>query len=804
MTSSLQASAHDLVGWCLLAGATLAATLVVMHRALIRRAWMRAEDPRSMGALRIAFGACFLIGALEVVTDANWFFSDEGMFLTAGARQRFAGEALTGYIEGQGFEDTAALWAYLTSGRATLLHFWDSPFVVWTHVFGLLAALLGFTVGLWTRLCGWLGLLLFVMLLGRNNAFAAGDQIYTSGMFLLCMSRCGHAYSLDNWLRCRALRQRRELSETSGPGGGAGVAPSASHPRGLAAHYRRIPAWPRMLIIAQLAVIYGVNGINKSGELWWDGTAVFYSMQHHAFARFDSRPLWVAVGPTAVWWVTQFVHFWELLFPLMVVGMTLRFAARERLPPPPGARFVWLALGVLAIAFAWLAAPFDLDGQVDAVTTARWWRLGVGSALLGILWFGYPRVRSGSLELRWRGDRTVRIDRRLLSSTALGRWPWLGFGLLFHGGLVVLMNLGGFQLATMALYIACFDGSSVAGALRRCRLSREIPAEDPSLPHLHHDNVALSWQALASVLALSVGGAIALAVGASPTLWRLALALGAAVAILSAPRASLAPSNSGASGPWAYGPLGRTLAGGLCAVHLTAIFVAVLPPRPALAKFRSEARTRVSTWLAVTGATQAWSMFAPSPPRMVGQINTVVIDAEGSEHDLRTGLYLPEHLQKFELWPERRRKIEVLLLGKRPELAQWQARAVCRRFALEHGGATPREARLSRQLAPIESPEDPVVEGGPSARFAASARPSEVVLTVDCRREPHAQLPDDIRARHGLPPLAVPFQPLPLSTADRPAIRAEQAASWSDARWFTLLLLVAALVRQHRSRRAGG
>jgi hypothetical protein len=60
--------------------------------------------------------------------------------------------------------------------------------------------------------------------------------------FYLLLARSGHAYSIDNWLRCRKLRKQGLLSERDGPGGGAGrPAEPGQHPRGLEAVYRLIP-----------------------------------------------------------------------------------------------------------------------------------------------------------------------------------------------------------------------------------------------------------------------------------------------------------------------------------------------------------------------------------------------------------------------------------------------------------------------------------------------------------------------------------------------------------------------------------
>ncbi|WP_170136513.1 hypothetical protein [Nannocystis exedens] len=40
-------------------------------------------------------------------------------------------------------------------------------------------------------------------LLRRGDAHWGGEQVFCAFLFLLTWSRCGAAYSVDNWRRCR-------------------------------------------------------------------------------------------------------------------------------------------------------------------------------------------------------------------------------------------------------------------------------------------------------------------------------------------------------------------------------------------------------------------------------------------------------------------------------------------------------------------------------------------------------------------------------------------------------------------------
>src|SRR5690606_22878161 len=123
-------------------------------------------------------------------------------------------------------------------------------------------------------------------ILHRNPLFwECTDVVYRVFFFLLLFARSGHAYSVDNWLRCRRLRRERRLSEPQGPGGGAGVAPSPAHPRGLQAIYRRIPAWPSLLMILQLASLYVYTGSAKTCAVLLRGDTLYYALNMDHFYR---------------------------------------------------------------------------------------------------------------------------------------------------------------------------------------------------------------------------------------------------------------------------------------------------------------------------------------------------------------------------------------------------------------------------------------------------------------------------------------------------------------------------------------
>lgn len=778
------------VGAAAIAGVALA--LAVAYRRQLRAALLGLEDPRPLAALRVVFAAALLLGALEVVAEARWFFSDEGMFLAEGARERLAGAGAAGYAEGAGFRGLAGAWHYLTAGTATPLHFRDGPAAVYGVAAGLVACVVGLLVGWRTRWCAWGALALLLALLRRNNAFWGGEQVYLVGLFLLAVSRCGAAYSVDNWSRCRRLRGRGLLSEPGGPGDGAGVAPGPRHPQGLAAIYRAVPAWPRVLMIVQLGVLYCANGLAKWGAPWDAGTAAGYALQADAFTRFDTRPLLARLGESGVALATWGVRAWETLFPAVVVGLAIAWWRGARPARPRGARALWWAL------LACVAATLALAGGLSAETGAAW------AAIRGVFGQFEAGVQGRPIAAWLLVGLAVWACGEARGSAWLRRWVfgrrvWLGFGLVFHAALAVLLNLGGFPLATVGLYLACFSGREVAVAVARVRGGPVVAAEDPALPQHHRDGAELPGAVLAGVGAAVLAAAVATELGATSALrWTV---IAAAVVLVAVGRRSARANTDEAAGPWAYGPCGRLVLGALCVVHGVATVASQIPERPLLVHVRAVAGALVGRWQRLTGTAQRWAMFAPRPPIINVSLRTEVVDAAGEVHDLRSELHRPEVLGGVQWWPDRNRKVLLNVMQERRELGPWYARGLCRRWALEHAGETPRQVRLTELRAPLALPWE-AATGDRVERFAAgvTARP---LLTVACPQEPHGQLPPEVRARHGLADGPWPlFKKLPHGEDRWAAVVQRQGPGWPWDEWIALVWLAWWLARWRREDQA--
>jgi hypothetical protein len=173
------------------------------------------------------------------------------------------------------------------------------------------------------------------------------------------------------------------------------------------------------------------------------------------------------------------------------------------------------------------------------------------------------------------------LDLEWFCGWFLGRRVFLTIGILFHGHLLVLMNIGMFAPIMLLTYMVFLSGPELASMLRGLgqALARlgvpgipadvragcaPIPTEDPRLPHLHRDAARLPTWAMLGSLALAtgaivlaapglpgartcvVGGLLALLVGDGLIAWR-----------RHGRRSLAAGSDAGSPDrPWAYGPLG--------------------------------------------------------------------------------------------------------------------------------------------------------------------------------------------------------------------------------------------------------
>lgn len=287
--------------------------VVVSGRRLWRRFWLGVEDPRPMAALRIGLGLVVLADVDGLYEHFVLLFCDEGMFPAAAARRVYAAHQFAGFgdgvVEPWGFFDLAAVVRFATGPRFSLLYFWDTPLAMWLHLAAFNVVALAFVLGAWTRGSGIATLVLMHSTFDRAPLFWEGTEVVLQVFLtMIVVGRCGEAWSID------ALRRRRRVGVD-------------------APVYRAIPAWPRRLVMLQLAIVYVTTGALKYGAVWNHGDAIYYALNLDHFHRVPLHALTAALGTNVLRIATWFVHVGEIGFGLVFVGELVRTGLELRPHP---------------------------------------------------------------------------------------------------------------------------------------------------------------------------------------------------------------------------------------------------------------------------------------------------------------------------------------------------------------------------------------------------------------------------------------------------------------------------------------
>ena len=783
ITNELAVSLAPTMGWLTLLCGLVFAAIIILDRERWTRFWLRAEDPRALGFFRITFGLLLLGNLKGMWGELEFLFTDEGLFLSEAARQSLSWRQFEGYGElasgdTPGFFDLEAIFAFLKGPRYSFLLFWDTPSVMWAHVAALIGATVMFMVGWKTRISGFLAFVLTLSLYNRNPIFWTGaDVVFRCFFFYLVLSRSGHAYSVDNWLRCRRLRKENRLSERDGPGGGAGAAPSSEHPEGLEAVYRLIPAWPRMMMIFQLATIYFWTGCAKTGNVWWKGDSLYYSLNLDHFARVPNALLASIFGTTVFRLMTWVVHFWQIGFPILVLGLIVRWARREGLEAPKGGRGLalrsaWVILAGLALAIMWVGMPvhYEVKPGKASLEVVRLSVAGGWVVFCAVVAWGWWRLRERPPTVRLLGTNYT-LDLDAFFIVFFGRRLWLSLGLVFHLHILVLMNIGMFAPIMIIAYIACLNGSEVAVILRHLgraasrlnlpgisesvkRGERIIPAEDPELPWIHRDRARLPTWSLFALYGLITAAILACTYefGYWQILPLAGFGLLVALAFPNRGKSRGAAKGEKGEGIWGYGPLGRAIVGSFILLHLLSLAIWSIPDKDCTNTFRKPARKAVGAYVLRSQTYQSWNMFAPNPIRVNAFLEVMLTDSEGEVWDLRADVNSPRNKVMPWFSYHRMGKITRRIMGDGKWYQKWFARYHCREWAKTHGGETPKKVELIKRWYPIPRPERTFGKGGylPSKMLEKRGKRKKL-YTVNCERERDAQLPNHIRERYGLP-----------------------------------------------------
>ncbi len=311
--------------------------------------WNEREGPESLALVRITFALALIGNLLE---------------------QLFAGMLLELYAdlgEGGVFPDerSAAPLSLLK-----LFPLQPTPAIVYLFFAVQLLAAVCLLLGLGSRLAALVCFLVQVTFFERMRIWVfGGDNVYRVFLYLMVLSPCGAARSLDAWLRGK---------------------PAAD-----------VPCWPRRLFIFQLTVIYVATGIMKLGSTWtimggW--SALYLALNLPGIARWPGD--WAAwVYPLTQ--IGTFVsRWWEMTFFLVPLNMWLRRRKEEGKKLGPVRRL---------IAWKDLRWPYLILGLVFHVSLTLLLDLGLFSIVMLSLYPCLLRPAEARQVLEfWRGLRRKR------------------------------------------------------------------------------------------------------------------------------------------------------------------------------------------------------------------------------------------------------------------------------------------------------------------------------------------------------------------------------------------------------------
>jgi hypothetical protein len=273
--------------------------------------------------------------------------------------------------------------------------------------------------------------------------YTGGDTVVRVFLFLGMFARWGEAYSIDSWRRGR----RAILS-----GAMLSMPP-----------VRKIPAWPMRLMMLQLAIIYCATGLLKSGDTWRDGIALYYALNLDHFYRFPQTRIvtwlqYVGVLPA----MSVFVRWWEVLFPIALIGSAVNAYEREREAGEWPRAALWRRLlGYLLFSAAWMFGAYLVGLGAYYYLPAEFAR-GIPRERMIVVFGGLSAgLLPALMSFYWLSRRFAPRVWRFVRLWIMGKRTWLVFGFAMHIGIDLGMNVGTFAEVMMAVYAVWLSGGEL-------------------------------------------------------------------------------------------------------------------------------------------------------------------------------------------------------------------------------------------------------------------------------------------------------------------------------------------------------
>lgn len=212
----------------------------------------------------------------------------------------------------------------------------DSMSLLWTHQCVAILASIAMCLGLFTRLVIPLVWFMTLMVCHRMTGFLFGlDQVVMMLAMYLMIAPAGNTMSLDSRLAKRFL-------SSNGPSSfSRWLFPSAS-PSSMVTVSTR-------LIQIHLCIVYLFGGISKlRGEMWWDGTAMWFSAVAYEYQSLDLT--WIGRYPIFGAILTHVTVFWETFYCALVWQRWSRFVMLGLAVLVHGGIAIYLGM----ITFGWM------------------------------------------------------------------------------------------------------------------------------------------------------------------------------------------------------------------------------------------------------------------------------------------------------------------------------------------------------------------------------------------------------------------------------------------------------------------
>lgn len=293
------------------------------------RFWFAPSQPHTLAAMRILTGLMLFYTHFVLTLDLDAFLGKSAWVNQSTAL------LLNTDVNG-------ARWAF------SYLYYVDSPAILWTAHVAALLVLAMFTAGLFTRVTSVLAFIITLSYCHRLSGALFGlDQINLFLVMYLMLAPSGSLWSLDRW-----IATRRGIAPPLAPSTSATVA--------------------TRLLQLHLCIMYLFGGIDKArGELWWDGSAVWFAIANLEYQSLDLT--WLVHQPWLVALLTHVTLFWEVFYPVLVwpkltrpIFLAMAVAVHGGIALALGMKTFGLAMIIANLVFV---SPVLVQRLAEAVST---------------------------------------------------------------------------------------------------------------------------------------------------------------------------------------------------------------------------------------------------------------------------------------------------------------------------------------------------------------------------------------------------------------------------------------------------